>query len=477
MVVASILLSIGCGVFAAHRFAINTDINQLISPHLPWRQRQLAFDEAFPQLQNQIIVVIDARTPELGEAAAAALTDRLKARADQFEFVRRPDGDEFFRRDALLFLPPEKIQATLEQAGRGQALLAPLAADPSLRGLMDAFGMVSTAVRTRQAKFQDFTGPLGSIGDVFEDALNGKTPFFSWRKLMTGEDPSPRDLRRFIEAKPKLDFSSLQPGLAATNVIRASAAELGLTPEKGVRVRLTGDVPLSDEEFATVQEHAWLNNLGTVVVVLILLFMALKSPKIVFSVYAAVAVGLIVTAALGLAMVGALNLISIAFAVLFIGIGADFGIQFSVRYRAERYADDDLQRALEDRRGAGRTPAGACRDRHGLRLSCLRADRLSRRVRARPDRRRRDDRRVSRQHHRAAGAADADPAGTETEQVGYKFLAPADRFIARHRYADRHRDAGHRPCRHAAAQEPDLRLQSAQSAQQQGRSRCRPCST
>jgi hopanoid biosynthesis associated RND transporter like protein HpnN len=434
VVVASILLSIGCGVFAAHRFAINTDINQLISPHLPWRQRQLAFDEAFPQLQNQIIVVIDARTPELGEAAAAALTDRLKTRAEQFEFVRRPDGGEFFRRDALLFLPPEKIQATLEQAGRGQALLAPLAADPSLRGLMDAFGMVSTAVRTRQAKFQDFTGPLGSIGDVFDDALNGKAPFFSWRKLMTGEDPSPRDLRRFIEAKPKLDFSSLQPGLAATNVIRASAAELGLTPEKGVRVRLTGDVPLSDEEFATVQEHAWLNNLGTVVVVLILLFMALKSPKIVFSVYAAVAVGLIVTAALGLAMVGALNLISIAFAVLFIGIGADFGIQFSVRYRAERYADDNLQRALKTAaERAGRplalaATATACGflafvptvyrgvSELGLIAGVGMIVAFLASITVLP------------------ALLTLTRPGRETEQVGYKFLAPADRFIARHRY-------------------------------------------
>ena len=36
------------------------------------------------------------------------------------------------------------------------------------------------------------------------------------------------------------------------------------------------------------------------------------------------------TAAAGLALVGALNLISIAFAVLFVGIGVDFGIQFSV---------------------------------------------------------------------------------------------------------------------------------------------------
>ena len=45
-------------------------------------------------------------------------------------------------------------------------------------------------------------------------------------------------------------------------------------------------------------------------------------------------------------MVGALNLISVAFAVLFVGIGVDFGIQFSVRYRAERHEVDDLRAAL-----------------------------------------------------------------------------------------------------------------------------------
>ncbi len=57
-------------------------------------------------------------------------------------------------------------------------------------------------------------------------------------------------------------------------------------------------------------------------------------------------VGLTITAAAGLAMVGALNLISVAFAVLFVGIGVDFGIQFSVRYRQERYNRIDLGAAL-----------------------------------------------------------------------------------------------------------------------------------
>jgi uncharacterized protein len=57
--------------------------------------------------------------------------------------------------------------------------------------------------------------------------------------------------------------------------------------------------------------------------------------------------GLILTAAVGLLMVGTLNLISVAFAVLFVGLGVDFGIQFSVRYRAERHDHENILTALE----------------------------------------------------------------------------------------------------------------------------------
>src|SRR5262249_58015596 len=71
-----------------------------------------------------------------------------------------------------------------------------------------------------------------------------------------------------------------------------------------------------------------------------------RSPKIILAVALTTAVGLVVTAALGLWMTEALNPISIAFAVLFIGIGIDFSIQFSVRYRAERHETDDLAKAL-----------------------------------------------------------------------------------------------------------------------------------
>ena len=62
--------------------------------------------------------------------------------------------------------------------------------------------------------------------------------------------------------------------------------------------------------------------------------------------------GLVWTLAFAAAAVGDLNLISVAFAAMFIGIAVDFGIQVCVRYRDERYRHDDLVLALR-RTGRG----------------------------------------------------------------------------------------------------------------------------
>jgi hypothetical protein len=83
-----------------------------------------------------------------------------------------------------------------------------------------------------------------------------------------------------------------------------------------------------------------------VLVVLLILWMALHSAKIIFAVFVNLFIGLSITTAVGLMMVGSLNLLSIAFAVLFVGLGVDFGIQYSVRYRSERFKGDDLRTAL-----------------------------------------------------------------------------------------------------------------------------------
>ena len=117
---------------------------------------------------------------------------------------------------------------------------------------------------------------------------------------------------------------------------------------------MTGPVPIADEEFGTLKEGAALNAAITIAVVLFILWLALKSYRIIVAVFINLAVGLAITAALGLMMVGALNLISVAFAVLFVGLGVDFGLQFSVRYRSERHEFGELRSGVAQRRQAAR---------------------------------------------------------------------------------------------------------------------------
>ena len=69
-VLLGLILAVGAGFYTARNFAINTDINTLISPDLDWRQRDIAFETAFEQ-EIMILAVVEAPTPEFASAASA----------------------------------------------------------------------------------------------------------------------------------------------------------------------------------------------------------------------------------------------------------------------------------------------------------------------------------------------------------------------------------------------------------------------
>jgi len=346
VIVIGLLMAGAATWYTSQNFAMNTDSEQLIDAKVGWRMRQARFDAAFPQQSNLTLVVIDGATPELAESAAARLTQKLAATPKLFGHVRRPDGGKFFSQNGLLFLPLKEVQDTSQQLIKAQPFLGGLAADPSLRGIMTNLSNALLGVSSGQAKLADFDSAIARFADVFGAAAKGKTEFLSWRSLITGAPPKPEEIRRYIEVKPRLDFNALEPGKEANDTIRADAVALGLTQEHGVRIRLTGPVPLADEEFATITDRMWLMIGAMMGGVLLTLWLALRSFKIIFAILVALFVGLVITMGAGLAMVGVFNIISIAFIALFVGLGVDFGIQFSVRYRSERHRTDNLAEAL-----------------------------------------------------------------------------------------------------------------------------------
>ena len=345
-IIVAALLGVVSGVYAARHFAINTDINTLISPDLTWRQREIAFEKAFPQHLRSILVVVEAPTAELTTQATDLLWKRLEADKSHFIQVTQPGGGAFFRKNGLLFLPVAETEKVAGQLTQADPLIGQLATDPSLRGLIEVLQMGLTGVELEKITLDAMLRPLTATADTVEAVLANRPVHFSWHEMLAGDNPEANSKRKFIDIQPKLDFTALEPGKEATDAIRQAVNDLKLPTEYGARVRLTGPVAIADEEFATVQEGMVVNGIGTVVIVLVILWLALKSGRIILAVFVNLVIGLAITAALGFLVVGPLNLISIAFAVLFVGLGVDFGIQYSVRYRADRFAVDDLKLAL-----------------------------------------------------------------------------------------------------------------------------------
>ncbi len=431
-VLLALALAVGAGFYTARNFEINTDINTLISPDLDWRKRDNQFEQAFDQ-ERMILAVVEGPSPEFAGAAAAELVKKLSDDTKHFNSVRSLDSGEFFQKNGLLFLPRKEVARVTEQFESAAPLLEIMAGDPSIRGLTGALETGIAGIQRGEVKLNNTERPFSMVAQTIENVLGKGKASFSWHELVSDKPLTDGDRRSFIEFKPILDFNALEPGKDATDAIRQAATDLNLEGQYGSRVRLTGPVPIANEEFATVQEGAVTNGIGTVLVVLFILWMALHSPKIIFAVFATLFIGLSITTAAGLMMVGSLNLLSIAFAVLFVGLGVDFGIQYSVRYRSERFKSNDLQAALLEaaKRSAVPLSLAAVATAAGF-LSFLPTDYKG----------------VS-ELGKIAGVGMLvaftasitvlpallmllNPPG-EKEPVGYAFLAPLDHFLEKHR--------------------------------------------
>jgi uncharacterized protein len=427
-----LVLATAAGYYTVGHFAINTDINTLISSNLDWRQRDQQFDKAFDR-DAMILAVVDAPTPEQTSAAAAALEQKLKDDKTNFQSMQPLGSGEFFDKNGLLFLPTDEVGKVAGQFGAAAPLIEIMAGDPSIRGLTGALETGLAGVKRGEVKLDNTARPFNMISQAVEDILNKRNASFSWRELTSDTPLGDADRRAFIEFKPVLDYNSLEPGKEATDAIRSAAVELDFPGKYQARVRLTGPVPIANEEYATVQDGAITNGIGTVLVVLLILWLALHSAKIIFAVFVNLFIGLSLTTAAGLLMVGSLNLLSIAFAVLFVGLGVDFGIQFSVRYRSERFKNDNLSQALEEAARRSAVPLSLAAMATAAGFLCFMPT---------------DYKGISELGEIAgAGMLIAftssitvlpamlkllNPPG-EMEPVGYAFLAPLDHFLERHR--------------------------------------------
>lgn len=346
-VLGGLVLACVCIWLADSRLGVTTDTDQMFAASLPWRQHDIAFSHDFPQFKDLLVAVVDGASPEIAEQTAADLQAALIADPRHFQDARRPDASLYLEQNGLMFLDVKPLSALLDTTIDAQPFLGQLSADPSARGLFAAISLIGLGLEKGQADLAGFAPALDAFHKAFAAALEGQPVPLSWEMLLAGPLAEQGGRFHFVLAHPTLDYDALEPGGDASDALRAAAAQLEFVKSGLAHVRLTGDVALADEEFSTVAQGAALGTLGSMALVLVWLVLAVRSWRLILPILATLVLGLLVTTGFAAVAVGKLNLVSVAFAVLFVGIAVDFGIQFCVRFREARLTAPDISTALQ----------------------------------------------------------------------------------------------------------------------------------
>ena len=356
----AVLVAVFALAFFAMRYTVdnlsmNTDTEDMLSEELVWRKLDQEYEKRFPQYDNNILIVVEAATPDQAGDAAALLYERLKPEQALFEFVYYPNALSVFRESGLLYLDTTELQDLSDNLAEVQPFLAKLARDPSLRGL---FGVLTEALDAREDGEDVDLNPILTHINAAIEALQDNRPFhMSWQELMSGDKPGgagapgagaeKATYREFIVLQPKLDYAGFFPATPAIEKIHRLYEDLDIATSPGAQIRLTGATMLAHEEMLSVMKGTKTAIVLALALVTVIMLVGLGSARLALVTMISLVTGLLFTAAFATLTVGELNLISVAFAVLYIGLGVDFAIHYCLRYREHLIDGADRRHALE----------------------------------------------------------------------------------------------------------------------------------
>jgi uncharacterized protein len=323
----SILVTIAAA-YASTKLTISTSTENFLAADLAFRQNERAYAAVFPREQSAVVLV-EAPSPDRAAAAAQALAKRLRERTAFFTNVEIPGDDPYFEDNAFLFLEVERLRALAAQIEQAQPAFSVLQKDPTLRGLAQLMTQMQAGAAA-EATPPQFTRMLSELARTTAALAEGRPASMQWSALFDiGADLQGN--RKLVLATPVADNNSFQRFGAALSALRSDIAAV-TSEHPGATMRVTGEPALQHQELNDAFSGAlYASGLSFVLVALSLVF-GIRSGRLIAALLLTMFIGSVWTTGLAALSVGRLNLISIAFLVLFFGLGVDFGTHLGLRY-------------------------------------------------------------------------------------------------------------------------------------------------
>jgi hopanoid biosynthesis associated RND transporter like protein HpnN len=329
----ALLATVFAGGWAVRHLSVDSDTGSMISERLPWRQAFLAYEREFPQLGDEIQVVIEADTPEAAEEAQWELGRRLRARPTLYRDVYLPRGGPFFEQNGLLYLETSQLEDLASHSEALSEALVELEAEPSLAVLMDVL-VRALSERSLGAGESAANVPERLLFEALGEAIRGQVSWqrvpVSWRRVLGAAGADSTYGRRFVVLSPELDYSLALPAESAMEDLRAVTAEVSDRGPPGLEIHITGSEAIEHEALRSAVDSTRRTGLFAVLLITFILYLGLGSGRLAAVSLITLLVGLTWTAAFAALSVGSLNMVSIAFAVIYVGLGIDYAVHLSL---------------------------------------------------------------------------------------------------------------------------------------------------
>jgi uncharacterized protein len=366
VMLAAVLGAVLSLLLATTRLAFHTNRLDLIAAGERYTHLQQAYDREFEELPGGAIVVIRSEIPERATALATALAQRWQRDPKIEQVVYRINADALTHK-ALWSLSHEDLIALRQTLENHQDLLAELAASPTLEHLLALInremtqglvGHVFTGVlqQDEQEENPPDLGLLLTLLQQMNQWLDGPQIYRSlWASVFTkdlealGHDGflwSDDKRLLFVLVKPKQDAGEFNRSEEAIQQMRADVRALRHTyPD--VEVGITGKDVLDADEMGVAQRDTTIATVLSAVGVTLLyvgVFTEVVRPLLAL---ATLVIGACWALGFTTLTIGHLNIFSIVFMPMLMGLGIDYGSYVIARYEEEkRAAGKDVREAL-----------------------------------------------------------------------------------------------------------------------------------
>ncbi|ABA89322.1 efflux pump, RND superfamily, putative [Syntrophotalea carbinolica DSM 2380] len=352
----AVLLAAVAALVSVLFLRLDSDQDKLVSQDLPYQQRYLEVLRNFGD-QEYLYVVVQADEGASGkrsaERFAEALATRLGAYPDQIQEIHYRITAQDLGPGALYFASLDEAQGLTDMVGA----IGPLATDWLHSGkLPDLIERVSGLFGGGRQDGE--TADPSLLGPALE-GLDGFVTRID--QTLAGEpaegpvfDVADRGVHYFFTANERLLIMRLLPvkDYSTMDVIAGPLATVREALQQtraefpAIQAGLTGRPVLQADEMVTTNRDMMRASILSVILVGLLFTLVLHGWLRPVLVIFCLVLALAMTFGFTTVTLGVLNLLSIVFALVLVGIGVDFGVHVVMRYVEERKAGNDVEDAV-----------------------------------------------------------------------------------------------------------------------------------